>query len=32
MTHLSFPYLSGKLINLREVTVDDAKTIVNLGL
>ena|SRR5215217_2137080 len=30
MTNLSFPYLSGKLINLREITVDDAKTIVNL--
>src|SRR5215213_8810253 len=30
MTNLSFPYLSGKLINLREITADDAKTIVNL--
>src|SRR5215218_189608 len=30
MTCLSFPYLSGKLINLREITADDAKTIVNL--
>ena len=30
MTHISFPYLSGKLINLREITIDDATTIVNL--
>ena len=30
MTYLSFPYLSGKLINLRELTMDDATTIVNL--
>ena len=30
MTCLSFPYLSGKLINLRELTMDDATTIVNL--
>src|ERR687898_2269098 len=27
---LSFPYLSGKLINLREITMDDTTTIVNL--
>ena len=27
---LSFPYLSGKLINLREITTDDTTTIVNL--
>ena len=30
MVCLSFPYLSGKLINLREITMDDATTIVNL--
>ena len=30
MTCLSFPYLSGKLINLRELTMDDATTIVDL--
>jgi [ribosomal protein S5]-alanine N-acetyltransferase len=30
MTCLSFPCLSGKLINLRELTMDDAITIVNL--
>ena len=30
MTCLSFPCLSGKLINLRELTMDDATTIVNL--
>jgi RimJ/RimL family protein N-acetyltransferase len=30
MTYLSFPYLSGKLINLRKLTMDDAITIVNL--
>ena len=30
MTCLSFPCLSGKLINLREFTMDDAITIVNL--
>ena len=30
MTCLSFPYLSGKLINLRKLTIDDATTIVNL--
>ena len=29
MTHLSFPYLSGNLVNLRELSVDDATTIVN---
>ena len=30
MAYLSFPYLSGKLINLRELTMYDAITIVNL--
>ena len=30
MNSLSFPILSGKLINLREITMDDATTIVNL--
>ena len=30
MTRLSFPYLLGELINLREITMDDAITIVNL--
>ena len=30
MTYLSFPYLSGKLINLRELTRVDATTTVNL--
>ena len=30
MTHLSFPRISGKLINLRELSMDDAITIVNL--
>ena len=30
MTYLSFPYLSGKLINLQKLTMDDAITIVNL--
>jgi RimJ/RimL family protein N-acetyltransferase len=30
MVCLSFPYLSGKLINLREITTDDTTTIVNL--
>ena len=30
MVCLSFPYLSGKLINLRELVNDDATTIVNL--
>ena len=30
MTHLSFPYLSGNLINLLELPMDDAKTIVNI--
>jgi RimJ/RimL family protein N-acetyltransferase len=30
MTHLSFPYLSGNAVNLRELTIDDATTIVNL--
>ena len=29
MNFLSFPILSGKLINLREITMDDATTIVN---
>jgi RimJ/RimL family protein N-acetyltransferase len=30
MTQLSFPYLSGKLVNLRELSIDDATTIVSL--
>jgi RimJ/RimL family protein N-acetyltransferase len=30
MVCLSFPYLSGKLINLRELAMDDATTMVNL--
>ncbi len=30
MIRLSFPYLLGELINLREITMDDAITIVNL--
>jgi hypothetical protein len=30
MVYLSFPYLSGKLINLRELRMNDATTIVNL--
>ena len=30
MTYLSFPYLSGKLVNLRELSMDDATIIVNL--
>ena len=31
MTHLSFPNLSGKLVNLRKLsTLDDAATIVSL--
>src|SRR5215216_1667817 len=30
MVWLSFPCLSGKLINLREITTDDTTTIVNL--
>ena len=30
MTCLSFPYLSGKLINLRKLAIDDATSIVNL--
>ncbi len=30
MTHLSFPNLSGKLVNLRELSMDDATTIVSL--
>jgi [ribosomal protein S5]-alanine N-acetyltransferase len=30
MTHLSFPYLSGNLVNLRELSMDDATTIVSL--
>ncbi|HJT85573.1 MAG TPA: GNAT family protein [Nitrososphaeraceae archaeon] len=30
MTHLSFPYLSGKLVNLRELSMNDATTIVSL--
>jgi hypothetical protein len=31
MAYLSFPYLSDKLITLREITIDNAKTIVNLS-
>ena len=30
MTRLSFPYLSGKLVNLRELSMNDATTIVSL--
>jgi RimJ/RimL family protein N-acetyltransferase len=30
MTHLSFPKISGKVVNLRELSTDDAITIVNL--
>jgi RimJ/RimL family protein N-acetyltransferase len=30
MTHLSFSNLSGKLVNLRELSMDDAATIVSL--
>lgn len=30
MTHLSIPHLSGKLADLRELSMDDATTIVNL--
>lgn len=30
MTHLSFPYLFGKLVNLRELSMNDATTIVSL--
>ena len=30
MTQLSFPYLSGKLVNLRELSIDDATAIVSL--
>ena len=30
MTHLYFPKLSGKLVNLRELSIDDATTIVGL--
>ena len=30
MSHLSFPKISGKLVNLRELSTDDAITIVNL--
>jgi hypothetical protein len=30
MTHLYFPKLSGKLVNLRELSIDDAITIVGL--
>ena len=30
MNHLSFPYLSGNFIDLRELPMDDAKTIVNI--
>jgi RimJ/RimL family protein N-acetyltransferase len=30
MSHLSFPKISGKLVNLRELSIDDATTIVSL--
>ena len=30
MAYLSFPYLLGKLINLRQLIMNDATTIVNL--
>ena len=30
MTHISFPYLFGKLVNLREFSMNDAITIVSL--
>ena len=30
MTHLSFPRLYGKLVNLRKLSIDDAITLVNL--
>ena len=30
MTHLSFPYLFGKLVNLRELSMNDATSIVSL--
>ena len=30
MTHLSFPTLSGKLVNLRKLSMDDAITLVSL--
>ena len=30
MTHLSFLKLSGKLVNLRELSIDDATTLVGL--
>jgi hypothetical protein len=30
MTQLSFPSLSGKLVNLRELSIDDATTIISL--
>lgn len=30
MTHLSFPNLSGKLVNLRELSIEDAIIIVSL--
>ena len=29
MTHLSFPNLSGKLVNLRELSMQDARIIVS---
>jgi hypothetical protein len=32
MAYLSFSYLSGKLINLRELTMVDTTTIVNLWI
>ena len=30
MTHLYFPNLSGKLVNLRKLSMDDAITLVSL--
>ena len=30
MSHLSFPKISGKIVNLRELSTDDAITIVSL--
>jgi len=30
MTHLSFPKLFGKLVNLRKLSIDDAAAIVSL--
>jgi [ribosomal protein S5]-alanine N-acetyltransferase len=30
MSHLSFPKISGKLVNLRELSIDDTTAIVSL--